>query len=58
MATDASTVQLAGGTGMAPTANIRAVAAALRDPKHHTADLGGTAGTAELGSAVLHRMET
>ena len=34
-----------------------AIAAALRDPQHHTADLGGDAGTAELGSAVLQRME-
>jgi tartrate dehydrogenase/decarboxylase/D-malate dehydrogenase len=35
-----------------------AVGAALRDPKHHTADRGGPAGTAELASAVLHEMET
>ena len=34
-----------------------AVAAALADPSHHTADLGGHATTAELGSAVLQRME-
>jgi tartrate dehydrogenase/decarboxylase / D-malate dehydrogenase len=39
-------------------ARIRsAIADALLDPKHHTADLGGAAGTTELGSAVLHRME-
>lgn len=35
-----------------------AVATALADPAHHTADLGGHATTAELGSAVLQRMET
>jgi tartrate dehydrogenase/decarboxylase / D-malate dehydrogenase len=34
-----------------------AVAAALADPSHHTADLGGHATTAEFGSAVLQRME-
>ncbi len=34
-----------------------AVAEALTDPTHHTADLGGHATTAELGSAVLRRME-
>jgi tartrate dehydrogenase/decarboxylase/D-malate dehydrogenase len=34
-----------------------AVAAALADPSHHTADLGGDATTAELGSAVLQKME-
>ena len=35
-----------------------AVADALLDPKHHTPDLGGSATTADLASAVLHRMET
>jgi tartrate dehydrogenase/decarboxylase/D-malate dehydrogenase len=35
-----------------------AVAATLLDPKHHTPDLGGSATTAELASAVLNRMET
>jgi tartrate dehydrogenase/decarboxylase / D-malate dehydrogenase len=34
-----------------------AVAAAVRDPKHHTADLGGHASTAELASAVLQIVE-
>ncbi|WP_427385422.1 isocitrate/isopropylmalate dehydrogenase family protein [Janibacter sp. G56] len=34
-----------------------AVAAALVDPSHHTADLGGHATTAELSSAVLRKME-
>jgi tartrate dehydrogenase/decarboxylase/D-malate dehydrogenase len=34
-----------------------AVSAALRDPKHHTADLGGRATTAELAAAVLQAME-
>jgi len=39
-------------------AEIRSgVADALLDPRHHTADLGGRATTAELGSAVLQRME-
>jgi len=39
-------------------ADIRSgVADALLDPHHHTADLGGRATTAELGSAVLQRME-
>jgi tartrate dehydrogenase/decarboxylase/D-malate dehydrogenase len=42
----------------APARRIRdAVADALLEPKHHTADLGGHATTAELASAVLHRME-
>jgi tartrate dehydrogenase/decarboxylase/D-malate dehydrogenase len=34
-----------------------AVSVALQDQRYHTADLGGHATTAELGSAVLHRME-
>ncbi|HEX6515397.1 MAG TPA: isocitrate/isopropylmalate dehydrogenase family protein [Nocardioidaceae bacterium] len=34
-----------------------AVADALLDPSHHTPDLGGDATTADLASAVLHRME-
>lgn len=34
-----------------------AVAGALRDSSHHTPDLGGNATTADLASAVLHRME-
>ncbi|MFI0819485.1 isocitrate/isopropylmalate dehydrogenase family protein [Streptomyces sp. NPDC021098] len=34
-----------------------AVADALRDTSHHTADLGGTATTADVASAVLHAME-
>ena len=34
-----------------------AVAAALMDPTHHTADLGGRATTTELGSAVLDELE-
>ena len=35
-----------------------AVADVLLDPKHHTPDLGGSTTTADLASAVLHRMET
>ena len=35
-----------------------AVADTLLDQKHHTPDLGGSATTADLASAVLHRMET
>jgi tartrate dehydrogenase/decarboxylase/D-malate dehydrogenase len=31
---------------------------ALRDPAHHTADLGGSATTSDVASAVLHRMES
>lgn len=34
-----------------------AVTSALRNPQHHTPDLGGTATTADLSSAVLTRME-
>lgn len=34
-----------------------AIAAALLDPLHHTADIGGSATTTELGSAVLQKME-
>lgn len=34
-----------------------AVMSALQDPRHHTPDLGGTATTADLASAVLTRME-
>ena len=34
-----------------------AIAAALLDPAHHTADIGGHATTTELGSAVLQKME-
>ncbi|MBI0293826.1 isocitrate/isopropylmalate dehydrogenase family protein [Streptomyces sp. PRKS01-29] len=34
-----------------------AVAGALRDTGHHTADLGGNATTADVASAVLHAME-
>jgi tartrate dehydrogenase/decarboxylase/D-malate dehydrogenase len=41
-----------------PGARVReAVAAALLDPAHHTADLGGRATTTELGSAVLSDLE-
>jgi tartrate dehydrogenase/decarboxylase/D-malate dehydrogenase len=36
----------------------QAVAAALLDPQNHTPDLGGSATTADLASAVLNRMET
>ena len=36
---------------------VAAVAAALLDPDHHTADLGGRATTTELGSAVLEELE-
>jgi len=35
-----------------------AVASALTDPQHHTRDLGGTATTADLATAVLKQMET
>jgi tartrate dehydrogenase/decarboxylase / D-malate dehydrogenase len=35
-----------------------AVAAVLADPSNHTPDLGGTASTTRMASAVLHRMET
>ena len=35
-----------------------AVAGTLQDPAHHTADLGGQATTADVASAVLHRMES
>ncbi|MDX3225079.1 isocitrate/isopropylmalate family dehydrogenase [Streptomyces sp. ME19-01-6] len=35
-----------------------AVAATLRDARHHTADLGGNATTADVSSAVLHAMES
>ncbi|MFJ2343670.1 isocitrate/isopropylmalate family dehydrogenase [Streptomyces antimycoticus] len=35
-----------------------AVAATLHDARHHTADLGGNATTAEVPSAVLHTMES
>ena len=35
-----------------------AIAAALTDPDHHTPDLGGTATTDEMASAVMLRMET
>ncbi|GAA2431018.1 tartrate dehydrogenase [Actinomadura vinacea] len=35
-----------------------AVAGALRDPRHHTADLGGNATTADVTSAVLNTMES
>jgi tartrate dehydrogenase/decarboxylase/D-malate dehydrogenase len=35
-----------------------AVATALTDPQHHTRDLGGTATTADLATAVLRQMET
>jgi tartrate dehydrogenase/decarboxylase / D-malate dehydrogenase len=34
-----------------------AVASALTDPQHHTRDLGGTATTTELATAVLRQME-
>jgi tartrate dehydrogenase/decarboxylase/D-malate dehydrogenase len=34
-----------------------AIAEALLDPQHHTADLGGHATTTELASAVLQKME-
>ena len=36
----------------------QAVGAALLDPDHHTPDLGGSATTTDLASAVLNRMET
>ena len=42
----------------AATAVRDAVAATLTDTKHHTPDLGGDATTADVGSAVLTRMET
>jgi len=35
-----------------------AVASALTDPRNHTRDLGGTATTADLATAVLQQMET
>ncbi|MGW7595140.1 isocitrate/isopropylmalate dehydrogenase family protein, partial [Streptomyces rubiginosohelvolus] len=35
-----------------------AVADALRDTRHHTADLGGNATTADVASAVLHTMKS
>lgn len=35
-----------------------AVAGTLRDARHHTADLGGNATTADVASAVLHAMES
>jgi tartrate dehydrogenase/decarboxylase/D-malate dehydrogenase len=35
-----------------------AVAGTLQDSTYHTPDLGGDATTADLASAVLHRMET
>lgn len=35
-----------------------AVAGTLRDARHHTADLGGNATTADVSSAVLHTMES
>jgi tartrate dehydrogenase/decarboxylase/D-malate dehydrogenase len=35
-----------------------AVGDVLRDPAHHTADLGGTATTEDVSSAVLHQMES
>jgi isocitrate/isopropylmalate dehydrogenase len=34
------------------------VATALANPRHHTRDLGGTATTADLATAVLRQMET
>jgi tartrate dehydrogenase/decarboxylase/D-malate dehydrogenase len=42
----------------AATAVRDAVAWTLTDPKHHTPDLGGDATTADVGSAVLTRMES
>jgi 3-isopropylmalate dehydrogenase len=38
----------------AATAIERAVEATLADPRHHTADLGGSARTAAVGDAVAH----
>lgn len=35
-----------------------ALAATLRSPHHHTPDLGGTASTSQLATAVLHEMES
>ncbi|MEV6128989.1 hypothetical protein AB0M05_19475 [Streptomyces violaceusniger] len=35
-----------------------AVAATLRDARHHTADLGGSPTTAQVASAVPHTMES
>ena len=35
-----------------------AVAGTLRDARYHTADLGGSATTAEVAAAVLHAMES
>jgi tartrate dehydrogenase/decarboxylase/D-malate dehydrogenase len=35
-----------------------AVAGTLRDDRYHTADLGGSATTAEVAAAVLHSMES
>ncbi len=45
------------GHAKAATRVRDAVAAALLDPAHHTADLGGRATTTELGSAVLAELE-
>jgi tartrate dehydrogenase/decarboxylase/D-malate dehydrogenase len=45
------------GHGEAAERVRAAVAAALLDPDHHTADLGGRATTTELGSAVLEELE-
>jgi tartrate dehydrogenase/decarboxylase / D-malate dehydrogenase len=43
----------------APAADLRtAVARVLTDPSNHTPDLGGTASTTTMASAVLHQMET
>ena len=40
-------------------ASVRtALAAALRLPDHHTPDLGGSASTSQLATAVLHEMES
>ncbi|GAA1987417.1 tartrate dehydrogenase [Terrabacter lapilli] len=40
-------------------ASVRtALAAALRLPHHHTPDLGGSASTSQLATAVLHEMES
>ncbi|MGN6597881.1 MAG: isocitrate/isopropylmalate dehydrogenase family protein [Actinomycetes bacterium] len=45
------------GHAGAATDLTRAIGDALADPAHHTPDLGGSATTAALAEAVLHRLE-
>jgi tartrate dehydrogenase/decarboxylase/D-malate dehydrogenase len=46
------------GHGSAASRMRSAIAATLNAPAHHTPDLGGTATTEDLASAIMHRMET